>query len=198
MTRLSLLLVMTTLSAVVLAGCATVSELAGEAPDLKTQADIAVTKAQTTDASLEAVLVNSAGHAVFPTIGHGARANGDTYNRGVIYEYGRAVGDVSIRQASSSLRQDGRAYTEIIVFQTEEAVFAFKQGEFAFDTLATAVAIKPGAAANAAYTRGVAVFTVDHSGDPYAASIGAQKFSYQPEWPLAQSPTVIFAGVSDR
>jgi hypothetical protein len=187
---------MTAISVMALAGCATRSDFSRDTPDLKTQADLAVAKAMKADPSLERVLLNSAGHAVFPTIGHGARAGGNTYNKGVIYEYGRVVGDVSIRQGSSSSRE-GRAYTQIIVFQTEEAVYAFKQSEFAFDALATSAAIEPGAAANAVYTRGVAVFTVDHSGDSYQASIGAQQFSYVAEWPTAQTPAVIFAGVSE-
>ncbi len=197
MTRSIPLFIVTAISVIALSGCTTVSDSARDTPDLKTQADIALVEAQRTDPSLAAALKNAAGHAVFPTIGHGAQAGGDTYNKGVLYEYGRSVGDVNIRQASSGARFGGLAYTEIIVFQTEEAVSAFKQGDFAFAPLSTAVAIKPGAAANATYTSGVAVFSVDHSGEQFEASVGAQKFSYEAEWPAGQTPSIILAGVAE-
>ena len=56
---------------------------------------------------------------------------------------------------------------------------AFKQGNFRFDAQATAVALKSGAGANAQFTNGVAVFTMDEAGLMYEASVGGQKFSYQ-------------------
>jgi hypothetical protein len=188
---------MTTISVMALTGCATVPESTRGTLDLKTQADIAVARAQRNDPSLAAALQNAAGHAVFPAIGPDARAGGATYDKGVLYEYGDVVGEVGIRQSSSGSRQDGEAYTEIIVFQTEEAVFAFKHDGVAFDALATAVAIKSGAAANATYSDGVAVFTLDHSGEPYAASVGGQKFSYHAQWPTGESPSIALAGAFD-
>jgi hypothetical protein len=66
------------------------------------------------------------------------------------------------------------------VFSTPEALAKFKTGNFAFDAQATAVALKAGAGANAKYADGVAVFTMDEAGLMYEASIGGQKFSYQP------------------
>jgi hypothetical protein len=188
---------MTAISVMALTGCTTTSDFARDTPDLKTQADLALARAERNDPSLSAALKNGAGHAVFPTVGRGALALGDTYNKGVPYEYGRVVGDISVSQSSSGLRE-GQAYTEIILFQTEEAVYAFKQGDLAFAALATAVAISPGSAANAAYSNGIAVFTVDQSGDRYEASVGAQKFSYQSEWPTGASKTLILATVEDR
>jgi hypothetical protein len=60
-----------------------------------------------------------------------------------------------------------------------EALTLFKTGNFAFDAQATAVALKSGAGANAKYSNGVAVFTMDESGLMFEASIGGQKFSFQ-------------------
>jgi hypothetical protein len=42
------------------------------------------------------------------------------------------------------------------------------------------VAISAGAAANAAYQDGVAVFTATKGGLMYEASVGGQKFGYKP------------------
>jgi len=44
---------------------------------------------------------------------------------------------------------------------------------------ACTVAPKSGAGANAKYSNGVAVFTMDESGLMFEASIGGQKFSFQ-------------------
>ncbi len=73
----------------------------------------------------------------------------------------------------------GQSYTEIICFETGQNVENFKQGNFRFDAQATAVAIKSGAGANAKFTNGVAVFTMDEAGLMFEASVGGQKFSYQ-------------------
>ncbi|MBE0617219.1 MAG: hypothetical protein IH608_04745, partial [Proteobacteria bacterium] len=54
-----------------------------------------------------------------------------------------------------------------------------KQGLFRFDAQATAVALQSGTAANAQFTNGVAVFTMDEKGLMLEASVGGQKFSYQ-------------------
>ena len=53
-----------------------------------------------------------------------------------------------------------------------------KEGKFRFDAQATAVALKSGAGANAKFTNGVAVFTMDEKGLMYEASVGGQNFSY--------------------
>ena len=168
-----------------------------ETADLRRQADAAAAKATRNDPGLAAVLLNAAGHVVFPAIGRDAESGRDTHAKGVLYEYGTVVGEINTRQASSSLRQGGQAYTEIIVFKTEEAVYAFKNGDFTFDSLATGTAMKSGAAANAAYTRDVAVFTVDTSGERYEASIGAQKFSYVAQFPVMEAPSGTLVAVSD-
>jgi lipid-binding SYLF domain-containing protein len=82
-------------------------------------------------------------------------------------------------QGSIGFQLGGQAYSEIICFSTREALALFKSGNFAFDAQATAVALKSGAGANAKYSNGVAVFTMDESGLMFEASIGGQKFSYE-------------------
>ena len=74
----------------------------------------------------------------------------------------------------------GQVYSEIIFFETKDALEAFKAGHFTFDAQASAVAIASGASANAKYRSGVAVFTQAKGGLMYEASIGGQKFSFKP------------------
>ena len=84
-----------------------------------------------------------------------------------------------LSQASIGAQLGGQDYTEIICFETRQAVETFKQGHFGFDAQATAVALKSGAGANAKFTDGVAVFTMDAAGLMAEAAVGGQKFSYQ-------------------
>ena len=121
----------------------------------------------------------AAGYAVFPTVGKGAWLVGGAYGKGVLYENDKIVGYCNLTQASVGLQWGGQSYTEIIAFETKDTVDNFKTGNFAFDAQATAVAIKADAAANANYSHGVVVFTMDAAGLMFEASIGGQKFGYQ-------------------
>ena len=108
---------------------------------------------------------------------------GGAYGRGVLSEAGHVVGYCALTQASIGFAFGGQAYTEIIFFENATALNRFKTGNFAFAAQASAVALKSGAGANAKYADGVAVFTMGESGLMYEASIGGQKFSYEPKMP---------------
>ncbi len=162
-----------------LSACSTApSSVAGKA-DIESDAAVALAKAKKADTTLIKVFDSAAGYAVFPSVGKGAIGVGGAYGKGVLYERGVAVGYCDLSQASIGLQLGGQAYTEIIAFETKAAVKTFKEGKFRFDAQASAVALKSGAGANAKYTNGVAVFTMDEAGLMYEASIGGQKFSYQ-------------------
>ncbi|MEK6703838.1 MAG: YSC84-related protein, partial [Planctomycetota bacterium] len=114
-----------------------------------------------------------------PNVGKGAVAIGGAYGRGVLYEGGEFAGYCDLTQASIGFALGGQEYTEIIAFKTQDALSSFKNGTFEFGAQATAVALYSGAGANARYSGGVAVFTMDEAGLMYEASIGGQSFSYQ-------------------
>ena len=162
------------------AACSTAPSTEQGKLDIRSQADAAVFKAQASDPTLVPVLRDARAYAVFPTIGKGAVGIGGAYGNGVLYEGGAMVGYCDLSQATIGFQLGGQAYTEIIAFATPDAVMHFKGGNFAFDAQASAVAVKSGAGANAKYSGGVAVFTMDEAGLMYEASIGGQKFSYQP------------------
>ena len=160
-------------------GCATAPRSVEGKADIEQEAAAALAKAQKSDPSLVHVIDAAAGCAVFPTVGKGAIGIGGAYGKGVLYERGSAVGYCDLTQASIGFQLGGQAYTEILCFETRQDVENFKQGRFHFDAQATAVALKSGAGANAKFTGGVAVFTMDEAGLMYEASVGGQKFSYQ-------------------
>ena len=146
---------------------------------------------QDADPGLQKFFDTAAGYAVFPKIGKAAWVVGGAYGKGILYESGRAAGYCDMTQATVGLAYGGQAYTEIIFFETPEALNKFKAGNLAFAAQASAVAVKSGASANAKYSNGVLIFTRGEAGLMVEASVGGQKFSYQPFGavpPTAPSP----------
>lgn len=160
-------------------GCATAPSTVEGKAAIERDAAAALERAAGNDPTLTNILNTATGYAVFPSVAKGAAGVGGAYGKGVLYESGIPVGYCDLSQASIGLQLGGQAYTEIIVFSTHQAANEFKQGKFRFDAQATAVALKSGAGANAEFSNGVAVFTVDEAGLMYEASVGGQKFSYQ-------------------
>lgn len=162
-----------------LGACSTAPKSTEGKADIRQEAATAINNAKINDPTLINVLNTAAGYAVFPSVGKGAAGVGGAYGKGVLYERGVAVGYCDVSQATIGFQLGGQAYTEIIVFETQQAVDTFKQGNLRFDAQVTAVALKSGAGASAKFTNGVAVFTMDEAGLMYEASVGGQKFSYQ-------------------
>jgi len=142
------------------------------------------------------------GYALFPTIGKGGIGIGGAYGKGRVYRQGEYVGDVSMTQLTMGIQFGGQAYSQIIFFEDERAFEIFTSGNFEFSAQATAVAITAGVSAeantgggvsasasggrndatarHAGYRKGMAVFTIARGGLMYEATIGGQKFSYEP------------------
>ena len=163
------------------AGCATAPKTAAGRSELDAKVQDAISHAKKSDPGMDKFFSGAAGYAVFPTVGKGAIGVGGAYGHGELYEGGQLAGYCTLTQASIGLQLGGQAYTEMIFFETPAALDKFKTGNFAFAAQASAVALKSGASANAKYAGGVAVFTMSQAGLMYEASIGGQKFSYEPK-----------------
>lgn len=143
---------------------------------------------------------NAYGYAVFPTIGEAGFVVGGAYGDGRVYARGKHTGDTSVKQVSVGFQLGGQAYSQIIFFEDRRAFDEFTGGNFEFGAEASAVAITAGASVSAntagssagmsggkrdattvgKYHKGMAVFTVAKGGLMYQATIGGQKFSYEP------------------
>lgn len=164
-----------------LSACSTAPDTRQGKADIETDARQALSKATGNDSTLDEFLDRSAGYAVFPTVGKGAVGVGGAYGKGVLFQDNAVVGYCDLLQGSIGFQLGGQSYTEIIAFDSTSAIENFKDGNLQFDAQATAVALKSGAGANAKYTDGVAVFTMDEAGLMFEASIGGQQFTYQPK-----------------
>ena len=145
---------------------------------------------------------SSYGYAVFPTIGKGGIGIGGAHGSGKVYAGGELIGTSKMTQVTVGLQLGGQAYSQIIFFENADALNNFTSGNFEFGAQATAVAITAGVSAEAStgggtaagasggkndaktvsggYRKGMAIFTVAKGGLMYEASLGGQKYSYEP------------------
>jgi len=144
------------------------------------EADAAIAALKKADPSLKKFFGKSAGYAVFPNVAKGGLVIGGAGGSGFLYEGGKPVGKTTMSQATIGAQIGGQAYYEIVFFETKESLAAFKKGEWTMAAQVSAVALKSGASANAEYKDGVAVFTLTKAGAMAEASVGGQKFSYEP------------------
>ena len=141
------------------------------------------------------------GYALFPTIGKGGLGIGAAHGDGQVYQGGKVTGKTSMTQVTIGLQAGGQAFSQIIFFTDKRAYTDFTSGNFEFGAQATAVAITAGASASssttgtsagssagggagkqskAKYNKGMATFTFAKGGLMYEASIGGQKFKFEP------------------
>jgi lipid-binding SYLF domain-containing protein len=135
---------------------------------------------QRVDPGITRFVTNAAGYAVFPGVGKGGYWVGGAHGTGVLFEGGVPTGKVTLNQISVGPQAGGQEYAEVIFFESPRALAEFKRGKVAFSAQASAVALSSGAAAVAKYDRGVAIFTSMKGGLMVEASVGGQKFSFEP------------------
>jgi lipid-binding SYLF domain-containing protein len=148
-------------------------------PAVVKDAEKTVASFRQTDPGLEHFLSSAVGYAVFPSVGKGAVGIGGAYGRGVLFEHGKPVGRTTLTQITVGPQLGGQAYSEIVFFENEAAISAFKKGETAMSAQVSAVVANAGASANARYAQGVAVFTQAKEGLMAEASVGGQRFGYR-------------------
>jgi lipid-binding SYLF domain-containing protein len=182
MTRvLSVALIAIAVTTGLLVGCST-------APTTTAEKDALVQKAQAErgewnriDPGVEDLAKKSQGFALFPEITKGGLGIGGGYGRGVVYERGQHIGYADLTQGSLGLQAGGQTYSEVIVFENEAAMQRFKQNAMNFSANASAIIANNGAAANARFVDGVAVFVRPITGAMAEASLGGQRTTYVPK-----------------
>jgi len=172
------------LAVLLLAGFVTGPAFAGWDPNEGDKAADAVQYLKKNDPSLERFFSRAYGYVVFPDVYKGGFLMlGGGHGRGYVYEGGRLVGRSSISQLNVGPQLGGQSFTEIIFFKDNKALSDFKKGNFEISAQMTAVVVTSGIATNADYSDGVAIFVLPKAGVMADATIGGQKFSYEPLQP---------------
>jgi lipid-binding SYLF domain-containing protein len=133
-----------------------------------------------TDPGLSRFFDHAVGYAVFPTVVKGAVGVGGASGSGIFFEKGKATGKAHLTQGTIGAQIGGQTYSEVIFFETAPALTDFKKGALALAAQVSAVAASAGASKDAKYQDGVAVFTHGKGGLMAEASVGGQKFRFEP------------------
>lgn len=143
-------------------------------------ADRAKQKLKDKDKGLDKFFKNSSGYVIFPNVGEGGFILGGASGNGVVYEDGRKIGMADLKKVDVGLQAGGQALTEVIFFETDEALEEFKTGEYTISGDLSAVVVESGVSENANYSDGVIVFAMPKAGLMADASVGGQRFKYVP------------------
>ena len=123
----------------------------------------------------------SHGYVVFPGVGKAGLIVGGAHGRGQVYEKGKHIGYAELTQGTVGFQAGGQSYIEVIFFEDQTALNAFKEGTWEMGAQVSAVAVQQGASSAADYKKGVCVFTLASGGLMAEASVGGQKFKYVPK-----------------
>jgi len=159
---------------------------ASDQATLNSEARASLTAFENEDPTLHVLLEKSVGYAVFPDVGKAGFAVGGSYGKGEVYENGIRVGYSDITQATFGLQIGAQTFGELVIFLRADDLKKFKANDFTLTANMSAVAIKSGAAATTDTSKGVVVFVRAKGGAMAEASIGGQRFRFQPLQPTTQ------------
>ncbi len=121
------------------------------------------------------------GYAVFPDVYKGGlMIVGGGHGNGYVFELNNYVGRSAITQLSVGPQLGGQSFSEIIFFKDRENLDSFKKGNFELNAQIAAVVVTTGMSTNLDFSKGVAVFVLPKAGVMAEATVGGQKFSYDP------------------
>ncbi len=154
---------------------------AGWDPDKRDKVTETIAAFKKKDPELKVFFTEAYGYAVFPSIiKGGAFGLGGAHGKGKVFERKLLIGTTSLSQGTVGFQLGGQSYSQIIFFKDKTALDRFRNGNLKFAAQASAIAATAGASRSAAYSNGVAVFTLPKKGLMYEASIGGQSFSFKP------------------
>ncbi|MGC4117100.1 MAG: YSC84-related protein [Myxococcales bacterium] len=148
-------------------------------PVLHQQVMGALQQMQAKDPNLEKVLKKAYGFAVFPDVGKATIVLGGAFGMGEVFEHGRVIGYAGLVQITLGVQVGGQTYRELVVFDSKEALNAFKSSKVSFSANASVALVSIGAGKTKG-PPGMRVFVQSEGGMMLEVGIGGQKFIYKP------------------
>ena len=133
-----------------------------------------------TDKGMDNFFGQCYGYVIFPNVGKGGLGVGGASGNGAAYKQGTFVGMAKLTQVSIGFQAGGQSFREVIFFEDKSGFDRFTENKIEFAAQVSAVAAAAGVSADAKYVDGVAVFTMAKGGLMYQASVGGQKFKFDP------------------
>jgi lipid-binding SYLF domain-containing protein len=146
--------------------------------DVSNRSETALQQMTAQDGRLQDLINNSYGYVIFPEVGQGAIGVGGSSGVGTVYQNGKEVGTVKLTQVSVGPQVGGDTYSELIIFQNQQAMNRLMNDSLEFGAAANATIVKAGAAAAARLDNGVGVFLLPKGGLMAGANVNGQKFHF--------------------
>jgi len=162
---------------ILLAGCGSSQNTSDSLMSDSLEAKATISKSHPKIAEL---FSNSVGYAIFPNVGKGAYVIGAASGNGTVYQNGKLTGYSNLKQLDVGLQIGGKAFIEVIFFQTQAALDHFKQGNFELAANASAVILEEGVSKSVDFRDGIGVVTKSKAGAMAGISVGGQKFEFFP------------------
>jgi lipid-binding SYLF domain-containing protein len=146
---------------------------------------------RTKHSDVEKALEKAYGYAVFPDVGRASAVLGGAHGRGEVFERGERVGSATMTQITLGVQLGGQTFSEIVLFNSKEALYRFKRGRVAFSANASVALLKAGAYAVSNYEKDVVTRAFSHGGMQLELAMGFQRFHYRSvqEEGLREQPT---------
>jgi lipid-binding SYLF domain-containing protein len=176
---LALLLAPASAGLLSLSGCGTTPSTPAQKAALADEGQLKLKELYAENPDLKTTVENAYGYCIFPDVSKGGLVIEGGSGRGSVYEQGRYIGTAGISMGGVGADIGGQSYTELLVFATKDALSSFEDNKLQFDASASAVALKAGAADQAKWSKGVAVFTKPIGGFMLEAAIGGQQFTFK-------------------
>jgi lipid-binding SYLF domain-containing protein len=158
-----------------------VARAADDSKKLADEVQTAIESFEKADSGLKKLFATAEGYVVFPSVGKGGLVIGAAHGTGLVYEKGKLAGRAALTAVTVGAQIGGQAFSEVIFFETTNALAQFKESKLEMSAQLSAVVAAEGASQNAKYQDGVMVFTKVKSGLMAEASVGGQKFKFEPE-----------------
>ena len=167
------------LAAMFLIGCSTAPKTTEGKEDLESSAQSALSKMEASDSTIAGMIDKGHGYVIFPNAGKGAFVLGGGYGKGVVYDdAGGQIGFADITQLSAGAQIGGQSFSELIVFENQDAMNRFKNNEVTFGANASAVIVKKGVGSSTSFKDGYAVYIMPKAGAMAEAAVAGQKFTF--------------------
>jgi len=163
----------------VVGACNTTPKTTPERAEQTVAVNAAIAKFKSRDPGMAKWFDDAYGYAVLPAVGKGAAGVGGAFGRGQVFDNGAFIGYCKMTQATLGLALGGQRYSEVVFFKDKDALDRFAAGKLEFAAQASAIAVRAGASSDAAYSNGVAVFTMPIKGAMFEAALGGQRFTFE-------------------
>jgi lipid-binding SYLF domain-containing protein len=168
------------LLATLLTACSGAPKTAEQKESLSNAVKNSVELVKAADPTLQKLFDSAYGYAVLPSVGKGGFLIGGAGGDGEMFQGGKLVGYCSMGQGTIGATIGGQSFDEFIFLKDEASYKDFTSGQFTVAAQVSAVIVKAGTGAAAAYQNGVALFVNNAKGAMAEAAVGGQQFNFVP------------------